>query len=167
MEDRRKIKTTPSTPHQKTLSKLEKIFGNQIQSTQIWHIFKSNSFEKKATIHELCSMTGKKYSEVMSQTKSRNQGEKPKNEEEEQQKILMRTSEDVFNRIKWDEKYNKHETKIGYEDRFVGIMEASFDSWADRDVSSETFIPWHRVQYFKVGTQIIWDRKNKINTVFT
>jgi len=72
----------------------------------------------------------------------------------------------VFSRIKWDQQYDKNQCVVGYEDRFVGIMEGPFELWANRDLTEETFIPWHRVQYFKIGDKILWDKKKKIDLIF-
>jgi len=77
----------------------------------------------------------------------------------------MRKTEEVYHRIKWDEKYNKDECVIGYEDRFVGIMDSPFDRF-DKDLSSDTFVPWHRVQYFKVKGEIVWDRRTRVDLIF-
>eukprot|EP01115_Flamella_aegyptia_P007384 TRINITY_DN306_c0_g1_i1.p2 TRINITY_DN306_c0_g1~~TRINITY_DN306_c0_g1_i1.p2 ORF type:complete len:72 (+),score=18.48 TRINITY_DN306_c0_g1_i1:221-436(+) len=68
-------------------------------------------------------------------------------------------------RIKWDTTYDEDDIQIGYEDRFTGIMEAPFNRF-DRDVTSETFIPSHRIVYFKCGNQIIWDKRDKTDLIF-
>jgi len=86
--------------------------------------------------------------------------------ETEKKRPHMRTSEDVFNRIKWDTEYNSEEYKVGYEDRFVGLMECEFTLWESRDVTEETFIPWHRVVYFKRGEEIVWDRRIRLDNIF-
>jgi uncharacterized protein (UPF0248 family) len=78
----------------------------------------------------------------------------------------MRRVEDVFNRIKWDDKYNKSTCIIGYLDRFDGVKETPFSTFDDKDVSSDTFIPWHRIQFFKLAGKIVWDRRDKTNLIF-
>jgi len=97
--------------------------------------------------------------------KQKKQKEKPKEEEQEEKKKGRRVQE-VFSRIKWDQQYDKNQCVVGYEDRFVGIMEGPFELWANRDLTEETFIPWHRVQYFKIGDKILWDKKKKIDLIF-
>nr|QBK87421.1 MAG: protein of unknown function DUF504 [Marseillevirus LCMAC201] len=57
---------------------------------------------------------------------------------------------------------------IGYTDRFLGIIETSFNEFAiaSEDLTSDIYIPWHRVVYFKNDNEIVWDRKTKIDKVF-
>mmetsp|Transcript_11536 Transcript_11536/g.16038 ORF Transcript_11536/g.16038 Transcript_11536/m.16038 type:complete len:114 (+) Transcript_11536:365-706(+) len=68
--------------------------------------------------------------------------------------------------IKWDESYNKDEFVIGYEDRFDGLQEIALQKFNSKEVSVDSFIPWHRVQYFKRNDEIVWDRKHKIDKIF-
>jgi len=72
----------------------------------------------------------------------------------------LRKSEDVYNRIMWDPKFNKAEYSICYEDRFLGLMEVPFESFDHEN------IPFHRVWLFKHRGDIIWDRENRIDRVF-
>lgn len=94
----------------------------------------------------------------------RNTKEKKKEKYEvlSQKKKRFRTSEEVYNQVRWDNKYSTLDFIIGYEDRFVGIIEVPFDKFrADPDI----FIPWHRVWYFKRRGDIIWDRKERIDLI--
>jgi len=76
-------------------------------------------------------------------------------------KKKLRTSVDVYHRIMWDpELRGTHTWIIGYEDRFVGIMETSVEEFANSE------IPWHRVQYFKRDNEIVWDRVARIDKIF-
>lgn len=75
-------------------------------------------------------------------------------------KKKLRTSEDVFNRIKWDSRFDSSDFLIGYEDRFKGLLEVPFD---DFDVEN---IPFHRIWVIKKNGEIVWDRENKIDRVF-
>jgi uncharacterized protein (UPF0248 family) len=61
---------------------------------------------------------------------------------------------------KWDSALNKAEYSIGYEDRFLGIMEVAFE-----DFDTEA-IPFHRVWLFKHRGDIIWDRENRVDKLF-
>lgn len=61
---------------------------------------------------------------------------------------------------------------MGYEDRFLGIIEAPvFDlNWED-DISStgpkdKLAIPEHRIAYFKWNSEKIWDKKSRTDNVF-
>ena len=61
-------------------------------------------------------------------------------------KAKLRTSSDVFHRIKWDPSYEAdlEEIWIGYKDRFLGIQEIKFLEF-EPDLQQETGdIPFHR-----------------------
>ncbi|KAG8805028.1 hypothetical protein FRC19_008107 [Serendipita sp. 401] len=81
----------------------------------------------------------------------------------------LRTSADVYNRLMWDSTgdVSKDGYVIGYEDRFKGVKEMPLTSWK-REVEDESFIPFHRVVYFKrlVDGAHVWDRKTKVDMVF-
>ncbi len=64
----------------------------------------------------------------------------------------------IFDRILWDKALDKSEFKVGYEDRFLGIMEVPFS-----DFAGVSDIPSHRIKYFKRNGEIVWDRVKKIN----
>lgn len=64
----------------------------------------------------------------------------------------------IFNRILWDKKMNKEEYTIGYEDRFLGILEIPYLEFAQK-----ADIPSHRIKFFKKNGEIVWDRTLKIN----
>ena len=55
---------------------------------------------------------------------------------------------------------------VGYLDRFEGMMEVDLSLWENRDPTEETFIPWHRVQYFKQNGEIVWDRRTREDYIF-
>ena len=46
----------------------------------------------------------------------------------------MKEAEKVINRILWDKSLNQQEFTVGYEDRFLGIMEISFDEYTRSDI---------------------------------
>lgn len=79
----------------------------------------------------------------------------------------LRTSIDIFNRICWDTSLGKDNYLIGYEDRFTGIKETRLELWS-REVEDESFIPFHRVVYFKriVDGVIVWDKRTKVDLIF-
>jgi poly(A) polymerase Pap1/uncharacterized protein (UPF0248 family) len=81
-----------------------------------------------------------------------------KKDEADDEKASIGTSEQIFNRIKWDPQFNPDEFYMGYEDRFLGMQEVAF-----HDFRKEDFIPWHRVWYFKQNGKIVWDRKARFN----
>jgi len=73
----------------------------------------------------------------------------------------MKPAHDIYYRIKWDEGLNKSDFKIGYLDRFDGIIEVPFSSFDTEN------IPFHRVRIYKQGGVIVWDRENRIDKLTT
>ncbi|PRP83637.1 poly(A) polymerase pla1, partial [Planoprotostelium fungivorum] len=86
----------------------------------------------------------------------------PIEEEPEKPKKAGKMAEDVYNRLKWDNSLDKETIVVGYEDRFLGIQEVPYNSFAEmRDLTGEVFIPWHRIRYFKNGEDTLWSREEK------
>jgi len=69
------------------------------------------------------------------------------------------SAEQIFNKIRWDPKYDTSMFTVGYLDRFIGVMEMSFDKF----IVNPDPIPFHRIYFFKLNDQIVWDREKKIN----
>lgn len=61
----------------------------------------------------------------------------------------------MLDRILWDPSLNKEDFTVGYEDRFLGIMEISIEEYMKSEVKD------HRIQYFKKKNEVIWDRHSK------
>lgn len=78
-------------------------------------------------------------------------------------KRKLRTSQDLYSRILWDGSFDSDNITIGYEDRFIGIVEVQFQQFYG--FRGET-IPYHRIRYFKNGDTVIWDREKRIDLVF-
>ena len=105
---------------------------------------------------------------------AKRQSHKPKNKmvesEKQRKKPPMKTATDVINRIQWDEKLNPAQFTVGYLDRFVGIVENSFNSFDWEDVTSLDpnilAIPKHRIQYFKFNDEVVWDKNKRLDCVF-
>ena len=57
-----------------------------------------------------------------------------------------------MHRILWDPELKKEEFIVGYEDRFLGIMEITIEEYVGSQVKS------HRIQYYKRNNKIVWDR---------
>lgn len=87
-------------------------------------------------------------------------GQQKDPEDFSEKKLRMRTSIEVFNRIKWDNSLPKEDFIIGYDDRFLGIMEVPFDEF-----DLET-IPLHRIRIFKRSGVVVWSRNDRIDAVF-
>ncbi|EPS39563.1 hypothetical protein H072_6651 [Dactylellina haptotyla CBS 200.50] len=79
----------------------------------------------------------------------------------------LRPSHEVFNRIKWDGKYDAASYVIGYEDRFRGVLEIGAHLWKT-EMTDEEFVPMHRVVYFKEKKTgvVVWDREKRVDKIF-
>lgn len=64
------------------------------------------------------------------------------------------TGREAYNRIKWDDRIDAGRVKVGYQDRFRGVLEIDFH---DRKLTHD--VPWHRIVHFRYGDQVIWDRE--------
>lgn len=85
-------------------------------------------------------------------------------------KSKMRTANDVISRIRWDPDLPAQHIKIGYLDRFNGILEKPFNAFTWEDVASVDYdvlaIPKHRIVYFKYRNEKIWDKNERLDLVF-
>jgi uncharacterized protein (UPF0248 family) len=85
--------------------------------------------------------------------------EETEEETAEKKYARFRGADKIFHRILWDEKFDRDEFVIGYEDRFEGIIEEPFKVF---EMLKED-IPFHRIRYFKKMGEIVWERKTKTN----
>lgn len=76
----------------------------------------------------------------------------------------MRTSEDVFNRMRWDSEWADQDLIIGYEDRIEGPMEVVLSGFVP--ISEGGSIPFHRVWYFRHDEEVLWDRRRRLDHIF-
>ena len=87
-----------------------------------------------------------------------------------EKKAPMRTSEAVISRILWDPDLPSEEFKVGYLDRFVGIVEKPFSSFSWEDLATVgnnvLAVPKHRIQYFKFREEIVWDKRSQLDNFF-
>jgi uncharacterized protein (UPF0248 family) len=83
-------------------------------------------------------------------------------------KSRMRTVEEVAHRFIWEARVDRTKVKVGYEDRFRGVLEKPFDEFGfDVDVvDSDERVPLHRVVYFRYADRIVWDRRTRTDLVF-
>eukprot|EP00051_Salpingoeca_urceolata_P020519 m.308832 g.308832 ORF g.308832 m.308832 type:complete len:1714 (-) comp19634_c2_seq15:115-5256(-) len=85
-------------------------------------------------------------------------------------KKAMKTSTDVIKRIIWDPDVPAHCCVVGYDDRFLGILEKSFAAFDWSDYASLSHltvaIPKHRIVYFKYRNRIVWDKRTRLDDVF-
>lgn len=73
----------------------------------------------------------------------------------------LRSSKDIYDRLKWDAAFPVADVYIGYRDRMEGMKELPF-----ADFRPGGRIPWDRVRYFRMGDKRIWDRDERIDLVF-
>lgn len=87
-----------------------------------------------------------------------------------EKKCSMKTSEDVLNRIQWDNEINKEYITVGYLDRFLGLKECHFNQFDWGDIVEADLgalaIPKHRINYFKYKNAKIWDKNERLDNVF-
>lgn len=73
----------------------------------------------------------------------------------------MRTSREVYDRIRWDARFDPTEFTIGYEARLETLKEIPFSKYEPGGD-----IPWHRLWYFRRGDTIVWDRRTRTDLIF-
>ena len=90
--------------------------------------------------------------------------------EEKPKKPPMKTAIDVVKRIQWDSRLPADQFLVGYIDRMEGLKEKYFNAFSWEDIASVDYtvlaIPKHRIQYFKYKSEIVWDKRNRLDNVF-
>lgn len=94
--------------------------------------------------------------------------------QEDLKKSSMKTVEDVKSRIEWDTNLDKQYIRVGYIDPFLGLQEKPFNDFdfnlaltsINDHQTNNLSIPKYRIQYFKYGNEIIWDKKSRIDLLF-
>ncbi len=61
--------------------------------------------------------------------KKANKSKSAADESESEEKTKLRTSEDVYHRIRWDHSKDRTHYRIGYMDRYKGMREITFDEY--------------------------------------
>ncbi|KAL9081241.1 MAG: hypothetical protein Q9157_000216 [Trypethelium eluteriae] len=79
----------------------------------------------------------------------------------------FRTEREVMSRIRYDPDFSVDDFLVGYEDRFIGIMEMPLGSWKVETTEDE-FIPLHQIVHFKkkATSGIVWDRRRRIDLIW-
>ncbi len=72
------------------------------------------------------------------------------------------TSRELYHRIRWDPRLDAREFVIGYDAHSEQLEEMPFEAFVP-----DGEIPWHRVWYFRRGTEVVWDRRKRIDTLAT
>lgn len=90
--------------------------------------------------------------------------------DEGEKKAPLRTASDVISRILWDPDLPSEDFKVGYLDRFTGIIEKPFSAFSWEDIATVGVnvlaIPRHRIQYFKYLDEIVWDKRLQLDNFF-
>jgi poly(A) polymerase len=74
----------------------------------------------------------------------------------------FQTSREVYHRIRWDPRLDAREFVIGYDAHTEDMEEMPFEAFVP-----DGELPWHRVWYFRRGTEVVWDRRKRIDTLAT
>lgn len=76
-------------------------------------------------------------------------------------------SHKIYQRIINDPSIQSNLFRIGYTDRFNGIQEINLIDFITlkNEIIYNTGVPFHRIQYFKYKTTIVWDRQTKLNLI--
>lgn len=86
-------------------------------------------------------------------------------------KAKLRPAHDIINRIKWDSDMDIHDYLIGYEDRFLGILQMNLAKWVGhrRDETDEEWMPMHRVVWITRASdgEVVWHKEKRIDTIFS
>lgn len=73
-------------------------------------------------------------------------------------KEKLRTAKNIIDKIQWDENVEKKDFRVGYLDKYTGILEISFD-----ELMETTEIKDYRIEYFKRKGEIVWSKKDRID----
>lgn len=73
----------------------------------------------------------------------------------------FRTSREVYDRIRWDARFDARRFTVVYEDRARGDVEVPF-----LDFVPGGDVPWHRVQALREDGAVVWDRRARVDRVF-
>lgn len=76
-------------------------------------------------------------------------------------KRSLRSSKEIFHKLRWNGGIPLESVSIGYMDRKKGMQEIAF-----KHFKPGGRIPFNRVYYFKLEQEFIWDRETRIDRVF-
>ncbi|EGC33003.1 hypothetical protein DICPUDRAFT_81210 [Dictyostelium purpureum] len=131
-----KVSPTPSPSSSNQIKSVEQILDEIEQKQELKN--------KKPEIEKTQKLSSSEKEEIL------------KRETENVKKERLPSSEEVYNRIKWEFSSKVEDFSILYEDRFDGLISASFKDF-EYDV-----IPSHRIQMFKYKDFVIYSRKERI-----
>lgn len=103
---------------------------------------------------------GRDYFAVLAANVGVKKATKKKGEDQKKSLVKFKGADHICDRLLWDESLKKEEYVVGYEDRFLGVLEIPFTEFC-----MKKDIPTHRVQYFKRKGELVWDRASKMNNI--
>jgi uncharacterized protein (UPF0248 family) len=130
------------------------------------HSSSSRAAERRGAEIPQHSITKKKIEEDRQRRMEQHNGERRIRNKSGQlkKKARLRTSQEVHNRIMWDDAYDASDFIVGYMDRFDGMMEIALNEFLPIDKGGD--IAYHRIYYFRQGPVVMWDRNNRIDKIF-
>src|SRR3954464_15841745 len=72
----------------------------------------------------------------------------------------MRTSQEIYHRVRWDARFDASRFVLGVEQRGRGPKRVPLPSF---DPQGE--IPWHRVVFFEADGELVWDRASGLDAL--
>ncbi|MBW8804472.1 MAG: DUF504 domain-containing protein [Catenulisporales bacterium] len=72
----------------------------------------------------------------------------------------MRTSQEIYHRVRWDARFDASRFVLGVEQRGRGPKRVPLPSF---DPQGE--IPWHRVVFFEADGEVVWDRASGLDAL--
>lgn len=72
-------------------------------------------------------------------------------------KEKLRTAKNIIDKITWDEHFKKSDFRVGYLDKFTGMLESSLEELLKSEVKE------YRIMYFKCKGSVVWDKKSRID----
>jgi len=105
--------------------------------------------------------------ERVSKKRGKKQAQQKRQESPTAKTGKLRPASDVLSRIRWDPSIDAADYVVGYEDRFIGIIEKPLVAWTNEQTDEE-FIPQHRIVYFRRSSdgKKVWDRRERIDEIF-
>lgn len=76
-------------------------------------------------------------------------------------KIRLRSSKDIYHRLKWGGGLPIDKATIGYLDRIEGMQEIAFKTFKPGRP-----VPWDKIYYFKLDGKLVWDLKSRLDRIF-
>ena len=76
-----------------------------------------------------------------------------------EKKDKLRTAKNIIDKITWDERLNSTEFRVGYLDKYDGILEIPFSELEQSEIKE------YRIEYFKHNGKVVWDKKKRLDVL--